>query len=278
MRIFLWAFIGFLFGAIFLTPMVSNLVLPDKFYFYAPLAIMACMVLIKVEAVFFLKRIYRARQMGQENENLDGELKEAIAKLHQEKKAMTEHRTTIANLEKEVRRAKRAAVTFEEELNTGRQKVTHLETALQDLEAKNQKLEKATATRSQAGSEQDVLHFVSRLQEKGRIVDFIMDDVSTFNDQQIGAAARIVHQGCTSVLKEYFDIDSLGEAPEGQAIKLDENYDAQRYRLIGEIGEPPFEGRLIHRGWLAKAIRLPKAIDANAAKAGVISPAQIELN
>jgi hypothetical protein len=31
-------------------------------------------------------------------------------------------------------------------------------------------------------------------------VDFLMEDVTTYDDAQVGAAARVVHEGCQSAL------------------------------------------------------------------------------
>ena len=39
----------------------------------------------------------------------------------------------------------------------------------------------------------EIVHFLAMLQEKGRLVDFLMDDINAYNDAQVGAAARVVH-------------------------------------------------------------------------------------
>jgi hypothetical protein len=39
-------------------------------------------------------------------------------------------------------------------------------------------------------AEAEVVAFVSLLQEKGRLVDFLMEDVAPYDDKQVGAAAR----------------------------------------------------------------------------------------
>jgi hypothetical protein len=40
-------------------------------------------------------------------------------------------------------------------------------------------------------AEAEVVAFVGLLQDKGRFVDFLMDDVALYNDAQVGAAARV---------------------------------------------------------------------------------------
>ena len=51
----------------------------------------------------------------------------------------------------------------------------------------------APAVRNQA--EAEVISFLALLQEKGRLVDFLMDDIAAYGDAQVGAAARVVHAG-----------------------------------------------------------------------------------
>src|SRR5947209_871202 len=60
----------------------------------------------------------------------------------------------------------------------------------------------APAARNQA--EAEVVSFLATLQDKGRLVDFLMDDITPFGDAQVGAAARVVHDGCRRALQEHF--------------------------------------------------------------------------
>ena len=55
-------------------------------------------------------------------------------------------------------------------------------------------------------AEAEIVAFVGLLQDKGRLVDFLMEDVTSYDDTQVGAAARVVHQGCREVLNEHFKI------------------------------------------------------------------------
>ena len=45
-----------------------------------------------------------------------------------------------------------------------------------------------------------VENFLAILQEQGRLVDFLMDDIKGYSDAQVGAAARVLHEGCRAVL------------------------------------------------------------------------------
>ena len=42
---------------------------------------------------------------------------------------------------------------------------------------------------------------------KGRLIDFLKEDMAAFSDAEIGAAARVVHAGCRKVFTQYFDIE-----------------------------------------------------------------------
>ncbi|MBV9288668.1 MAG: DUF2760 domain-containing protein, partial [Hyphomicrobiales bacterium] len=52
----------------------------------------------------------------------------------------------------------------------------------------------------------EIVQFLAMLQEKGRLVDFLMDDINAYSDAEVGAAARVVHAGCKNVLHEHFSI------------------------------------------------------------------------
>src|SRR5215467_4616236 len=49
------------------------------------------------------------------------------------------------------------------------------------------------------------LLLLSALQREGRLVDFLQQDVAGFGDDQVGAAARVVHSGCRKVMQQYFE-------------------------------------------------------------------------
>ena len=52
----------------------------------------------------------------------------------------------------------------------------------------------AAAIPMDAAVEAGVVQFLARLQEKGRLVDFLMDDITPYSNEQIGVVARVVHQ------------------------------------------------------------------------------------
>ena len=124
----------------------------------------------------------------------------------------------------------------------------------------------------------EVVSFLSLLQEKGRFVDFLMGDVAGFSDAEVGAASRVMHEGCKAVLAEHFGVKPLREEGEGSKVTVPEGYAPDDYRLVGRIsGEAPFTGTLVHHGWRAEWVKLPRLIRANPDKLPAIAPAEVEL-
>jgi hypothetical protein len=120
------------------------------------------------------------------------------------------------------------------------------------------------------------LHLLAILQRDGRLVDFLEEDVAAFSDGDIGAAARVVHEGCKKALNQYFTLKPVRDESEGAAIKVEAGFDANALRLTGNVaGDPPFSGKLAHAGWRAEDVKLPalgKERDAN-----LVAPAEVEL-
>lgn len=120
------------------------------------------------------------------------------------------------------------------------------------------------------------LQLLGLLQQGGRFVDFLEEDVSHFSDEQIGAAARVVHDGCRKVVHEHIDITPVRLEEEGSQITLESGFDAASIRITGNVvGHPPFTGTLVHRGWRTRSVRLPKLSEGH--DVGVLAPAEVEL-
>ena len=131
-------------------------------------------------------------------------------------------------------------------------------------------------TANQADAE--VVNFLAILQEKGRLVDFLMDDITSYSDAQVGAAGRVLHEGCKAVLLEHFGIRPMREEGEGSKVTIPPGYAPDDYRLVGKIsGEAPFIGTLVHHGWRAEWVKLPRLIGISAGRPPAIAPAEVEL-
>lgn len=120
------------------------------------------------------------------------------------------------------------------------------------------------------------LQVLGLLQQEGRFIDFIEEDVSAFSDAEIGAAARVVHTGCHKALHDHLAINPVRDEQEGARITLEKGFDASAARPTGNVsGEPPFTGTLVHRGWRVTEVKLPKL--AKDHDVSVLAAAEVEL-
>lgn len=135
----------------------------------------------------------------------------------------------------------------------------------------------ATSDSSPQRAEAEVISFLAALQEKGRLIDFLMDDVTSYEDAQVGAAARVVHEGCRAALDEVFTIAPVTESAEGTTISVPAEHRADEYRLTGKLaGQAPFNGTVVHRGWKTTKTKLPQIIVPDG-QVPCIAPAEIEV-
>ena len=128
----------------------------------------------------------------------------------------------------------------------------------------------------QESSPDSALQLLGLLQREGRFIDFLQEDVSQFSDEEIGTAARVVHEGCKKATEEYFQLSPIQTQEEGMQIEVKSGFNAQEIRLTGNVvGEPPFHGVLQHRGWRARSVKLPKLSKDH--DASILAPAEVEL-
>jgi len=133
-----------------------------------------------------------------------------------------------------------------------------------------------TTRANQADAE--IVSFLAMLQARGRLVDFLMDDINAHDDAQVGAAARVVHAGCKAALQEHFRICPVREESEGSTVQVAAGYPADEYRLLGRISGPaPFSGVLVHHGWKTDAVKLPRILRSSTDRLPAIAPAEVEL-
>ena len=127
-----------------------------------------------------------------------------------------------------------------------------------------------------AASPDAALQLLALLQRDARLIDFVGEELGAYDDAQIGAAARLVHEGCAKVLREHFSIVPVRGEAEGSRITLAAGFDAALVRLTGNVvGQPPFTGSLSHRGWRVTEVRLPQLAEQHDAR--VLAPAEVEL-
>jgi hypothetical protein len=114
------------------------------------------------------------------------------------------------------------------------------------------------------------------LQREGRLLDFLLEDVSGATDDQLGAGVREVHKKSQGVLKEHLTLEPVLAGQEGADVTVPAGFDPSAVTVTGNVtGSPPFKGVLKHHGWRVKAYKLPSP------PAGVddlvVAPAEVEL-
>ena len=120
------------------------------------------------------------------------------------------------------------------------------------------------------------VQLLGMLQAEARFIDFISEEITAFSDDQIGTVARVVHEGCRKVLDQHFKLATVRSEQEGTRITVPTGFDASQIRLSGNIvGHAPFTGTLIHKGWQATQINLPKLTQGY--DASIIAAAEVEL-
>jgi hypothetical protein len=120
------------------------------------------------------------------------------------------------------------------------------------------------------------LQLLSLLQREGRLVDFLQQDIASFPDADVGAAARIVHDGCRRALRAHATIEPVRVEDEGARVELAAGFAPDEVKLTGGVGgPPPYKGVLRHRGWRAIRLDLPTMVGGH--DAHVLAPAEVEL-
>ncbi|MGS1023568.1 DUF2760 domain-containing protein [Burkholderia glumae] len=134
----------------------------------------------------------------------------------------------------------------------------------------------APAPAVQAANPEAALQLLGLLQKNARFIDFVEEDIASYADAEIGAAARLVHEGCRATLREHFTIRPVRTEPEGTRVTLAAGFDASAHRVTGNVvGSAPFTGTLSHRGWRAAEVKLPQRVGTH--DPSVIAPAEVEL-
>lgn len=135
----------------------------------------------------------------------------------------------------------------------------------------------ATASNTSDGA----LQLLSLLQRDARLLDFLMEDVSPYSDEQVGAAVRNIHESSRATLQRYLSLQPVIDGVEGAVTQLSAagalKNDPAAIKLLGNV---PADGNvrtgiLRHKGWRVERIELPAA----PAKANlkILAPAEIEV-
>jgi hypothetical protein len=136
--------------------------------------------------------------------------------------------------------------------------------------------EERRAPKTESPNLEPALQLLALFQREGRLVDFLQQDVTAFSDSDIGAAARVVHDGCRKALAQHAKIVPVRSEEEGAKVSVEPGFDAAATKLTGNVrGSPPHRGVLRHRGWRADSLSLPRAVGDHDVR--VLAQAEIEL-
>jgi hypothetical protein len=122
------------------------------------------------------------------------------------------------------------------------------------------------------------LQMLGILQRDARLIDFLMEDITSYSDDQVGAAVRSLHADCRTTLNRHVTLAPVIDSVEGTFQKIDSSKapDPNRIKLLGNIpaSGKAAGGTLRHRGWTATAVSLPVIGKQDVS---VIAPAELEV-
>ena len=122
----------------------------------------------------------------------------------------------------------------------------------------------------------EALRLLALLQRKGRLLDFLLEDIQGATNEQIGAGVRELHKESQSALKEHLVLAPVLPGEEGDAVEVPPGFDPSAVRLTGNVtGQPPFRGVLKHHGWRVRDFTLAKPPEGQ--DEFVVAPAEVEL-
>ena len=126
-----------------------------------------------------------------------------------------------------------------------------------------------------AAREDGSLSLLGWLQREGRLIDFLRESIGSYDDAQVGGAARAIHAGCKKVLEEGFAPAAILAGEEGARVTVPVGFDPVAIQLSGQVkGAPPYQGTLVHHGWRSTraAVPVPERVDTR-----VLAAAEVEL-
>lgn len=116
---------------------------------------------------------------------------------------------------------------------------------------------------------------LSILQRDARLLDFFLEDIAPYSDEQVGAAVRGMHGQGREALERYVKLAPVIDGVEGTFVKAPSK-DAAVVKFLGNVpAAPPEGGTLRHRGWRVENVALPPVNPRQ--DLTVLAPAEIEV-
>lgn len=126
-----------------------------------------------------------------------------------------------------------------------------------------------------ANASDGALQMLGILQRDGRILDFVLEDIAPYSDEQVGSAARGVHDQVKEALDRYFRFAPVIDGVEGTFTNAPAK-DPALVKFIGNVpATPPAGGILRHRGWQVTQVNFPAL--PTGANLRVMAPAELEV-
>jgi len=143
-------------------------------------------------------------------------------------------------------------------------------------DTEDKKIDSTAVPTIKDSSPESALQFLGLLQQEARLIDFVQEEIGAYSDEEVGAAARVVHEGSKKAINEYFTLSPIRTEDEESRVTLAEGFNASEVRLTGNVvGSAPFTGTLIHRGWRVAAVNLPKLSAGH--DTTIVAAAEVEL-
>ena len=123
----------------------------------------------------------------------------------------------------------------------------------------------------------DAVTLLATLQREARLIDFLQEDITAYDDAQVGAAVRDIHRESNKVLDRLFGLKPVVDQEDGTQVDVPKN-PAGRFQVVGQVGDDrPGRGTLVHPGWQASKCELPTWSGSEKA-AMVVAPAEVEVS
>lgn len=126
---------------------------------------------------------------------------------------------------------------------------------------------------TKSASRSDALTLLTVLQRDARLLDLVTEALDGYTDAQIGGAARNVLRDTRQSLEKAFGLKRLTSESEGSVVEIPKHASPLRWRVSGNPSHA--KGELVHAGWMATHVELPKW-NGQSADAMVIAPIEVE--
>ena len=101
------------------------------------------------------------------------------------------------------------------------------------------------------------------LQREARLIDFLLEDISSAPDDLVGAGVREVHAKCRKYLLEKLTLQPIISKEEGSKVSIEEGFNPNKIMLTGFLeGLPPYNGILKHQGWDVLSSQIPEVTES----------------